>query len=244
MIDFIVWSRSNRNIVLIGGAVVIVVGYFIWDADVIGKLQAYRIEGAKKEQIQSIAELTIIRDDISEDMLTEYTEKFNGSRDIFLTNPGVESYYAINNIAQIKKLVGDLDGAEEAWIYAHELSPNSYLVNGNLAQLYMFDLRNYEKAEEFYLKAIAPENISGTGNLATYISDLYTLYHDIEKDDAKAEGILKRGLERLPDDTYLNFLTARFYRGKGDTVNARRYYDKVVALDPSNVIARKELESL
>lgn len=244
MIELPVFLKHKRYLALGGVALIIAGGYFIWDADIIGKLEAKRQLKNEKNRIERIAALKIVKSDISNETLSEYTEKFNGSRDIFLRNPGLESYFAINNIAQIKKFLGDLPGAEEAWLYAHELSPNSYLVNGNLAQFYMFDVRNYAKAEEFYLKAIAPEQIGATGNLNTFITDLYTLYKDIYNDDANAEGILKRGLERLPDDPYLNFLTARFYREKGDTTNARRYYEKVVALDPSNSLAKEELQSL
>ena len=58
------------------------------------------------------------------------------------------------HIGILKKRLKDYPGAEEAWLEAVEYNPEQYLAYGNLADFYLFNLSQYEKAEEFYKEVL------------------------------------------------------------------------------------------
>lgn len=90
----------------------------------------------------------------------------------------------------LRKLLGDYDGAIEAWQFVNLIRPNNFVSFGNLGDIYTLYLKDSGKAEENYLKAL--EN----GPEQTYLyQKVYEFYRYAMKDDIKAKEILKKGIK-------------------------------------------------
>ncbi len=107
----------------------------------------------------------------------------------------IDSWIAIGNIWQSG---GNYEAAIEAWEYAYALAPLEELSMINLGGLYFRYIKNYEKAEESYKKAL--EINSKYPPLYYNIAELY-LYG--MKDRTKAIEIAEMGLRELPSDASL-----------------------------------------
>jgi hypothetical protein len=104
-----------------------------------------------------------------------------------------------------RKIAGDFDGAIEAWNYVAEVAPTdvSATAHGNLADLYMYFLKDYAKAETRFNQAITLN-----GHVIEYYRALFYLYKDIYKDKTKAQATLTLGLKNNPDNADLLQLRA------------------------------------
>lgn len=98
----------------------------------------------------------------------------------------------------LRKLVGDFEGAREAWEYANALSPTNYVSYSNLGALFSQDLKDNLSAEKNYLIAI--KNGSNMPYVYYNVAEFYNLY---VKDKAKAIDILEKGLKVNPGDKTL-----------------------------------------
>lgn len=196
------------------------------------------------ERIEQIATLDFTKRDkeISEEKREEYEEKFRADAAKFLNNPGSAiAFWPLIEIAQIKQLIGDYDGAEQALIWAEELQPKSYLVHGNLGNLYFRHYQDFAKAEEYYLKAIE----EGNPKTVFYYFELHEIYRYFYKQETSlAEDILKRGIETHPDETNLMAVLADYYKGLGRFHESKEYYQKILEINPDSQVAQRGLESL
>jgi tetratricopeptide (TPR) repeat protein len=97
------------------------------------------------------------------------------------------------------KQVDDYEGAALAWEYASALRPSNHVSFTNLGNLYHLYLKDYKKAEENFLTAIAnkPDHIIGYLELHSLYRDSYT-----EKSDL-ADDILQQGLLANPGNEEL-----------------------------------------
>jgi len=139
------------------------------------------------------------------------------------------------NIGILKKRLLDYSGTEEAWQNAISYNPDQSLAFGNLADLYLFDLGQYEKAEEYYLKVLDMR----TDNYGYYVGlvSLYR-YNMTEKVDL-IEGIMIKGAENSPAEAenyymYLaNYFASGYDNNGGDNKEKARYYrQKTLELNP------------
>jgi tetratricopeptide (TPR) repeat protein len=143
-------------------------------------------------------------------------------------------------LASLRKLIGDNEGAREVWEFATILRPESYVAFHNLGELYGFTLNNYPKAEENFLTSIAlePKNLDAYKSLAT----LYQ--HRYKEKQTQTSDILLRGIEEFPKESSLLVMLARYYAASNNLAEARKYYEKAIALEPENTGLKKELNTL
>ncbi len=94
-----------------------------------------------------------------------------------------------------RKLLGDYEGARQAWEYASLLRPQSPASFSNLGILYGYYLKDAPKAEKSFLRAI--ENDPKDINL---YFQTYDFYKDVMKDSTKAKAIIETGLKNNPAD--------------------------------------------
>lgn len=99
-----------------------------------------------------------------------------------------------------RKIGSDFAGAIEAWDYAAAVAPDEMRATayGNLADLYLYFLKEYDKAEADFKQAIALNP-----HIIDYYRTLYYLYRDIRNDPAKEAAILAQGLEANPGNADL-----------------------------------------
>lgn len=109
-----------------------------------------------------------------------------------------------------RKIGGDYAGAIEAWDYVAAVAPNDVraVAYGDLADLYMYFLKEYTKAEANYKQAIAL-----APNVIEYYRAMFYLYRDIFKDTAKAQAILTQGLKSNPNNSDLLQLQSKLDTG-------------------------------
>lgn len=139
-----------------------------------------------------------------------------------------------------RKILGDYDGAYEAWNYATLLAPGEEVAYLNLANLYDLSLGNYAQAELYYKKGleINPKNTQ------TY-QNLFEMYrYRYGKNPSAAEDILKLGIAKNPEALDLFVLLARFYDEVDRAADARAEYDLAIELarKQGNASAATELE--
>lgn len=98
----------------------------------------------------------------------------------------------------LKKLLGDYNGARDAWEFAAAIRPKDSISRHNLGNLYWQNFKDFKKAEENYLISLElnPKDISAYVDL----SNIY--YYDL-KDKTKAKNILNRGLKNNPNNEEL-----------------------------------------
>ncbi|PJE60023.1 MAG: hypothetical protein COU85_00515, partial [Candidatus Portnoybacteria bacterium CG10_big_fil_rev_8_21_14_0_10_44_7] len=134
------------------------------------------------------------------------------------------------NIGLLKKRLKDYPGAEAAWLKAIDYNPEQSLAYGNLADFYLFDLGEYQKAEEYYLKVLSMR------------TDYYGYYHGLaslyrynmtEKRD-QIEGLMLGAAENLPTEAgnYYMYLSDYFYREGNDLTKSKYYAGKTLEVSP------------
>jgi len=136
----------------------------------------------------------------------------------------------------LKKNAGDYEGAKEAWEYVVQIRPEDYVAYNNLGDLYHYYLKDYPKAEFYFKKVVElkPDYLQTYTNL----HDLYKFLYK-EKSDL-ADDILLEGIKNNPQDYYLRIFLASYYKDQGDKINARKYYEEALQLNPPNKAAVEE----
>ena len=100
-----------------------------------------------------------------------------------------------------RKGIDDYEGAKQAWEYATLINSDNFVVRGNLGDLYAYYLKDNQKAEENYLKALE----LGPGQVYLYYktAEFYQLFL---KDEQKARDIVQTGLKLNPNSADLQSL--------------------------------------
>lgn len=180
--------------------------------------------------------------EISEETVNKYEKKFLAASEIFLKNPySSESFWPLIEIAQIKELIGDYQGDEQALLWAEELEPQSYVVQGNLGNLYFRYYQNFAKAEEHYLKAVASDD----KGIIPYYLELHEIYqHFYKQETSLAEEILKQGLNKFTDETSLMAVLADYCQKSGRIQEAKDHYRKILEINPESQAAKQGLKNL
>jgi tetratricopeptide (TPR) repeat protein len=232
--------KSKKDIIIIIMSIVIVAalsGYYYFQAQISTE------EEVLSEKINSIAAFSIVRGDLDEATKQRFGEQFDALRTKFLNDQSITNFFVINAMGRIKQDVGDYRGAEEAFLFAYKLDPNGYIINGNLANLYHYGLKDYDKAERFYLDTLSIDGIQ-EGNHYTYFAEAYELYFYRIEDNLKAGALIERALTELPDNIRILTLSAGYYKDIGDITRAKELYETVLSLEPDNTFARQALESI
>lgn len=95
-----------------------------------------------------------------------------------------------------RKMIGDYEGAKEAWEYAKLVSPDNFVVRGNLGDLYAYYLKDNEKAELNYKEALE----RGPSQVYLYFKTV-EFYRDFLNDISKAKEVAQTGfnITKSPD---------------------------------------------
>jgi len=144
-------------------------------------------------------------------------------------------YLSWINVGILKKRLGDNPGAEKAWLKAIDYNPDRSLAYGNLADLYLFSMGEYEKAEEYYQKVLSIR----TDNF-THYHGLVSLYrYNMTERANLIEGIMIEGAEANPTkaENYYMYLANYFAEGPdnkgGNNKEKAKYYtQETLKLNP------------
>ena len=133
-------------------------------------------------------------------------------------------------VGLLKKIIGDFEGARDAWEYAGIIQPKNSLSFSNLGELYWRYLHEYIKSETNFRISIKhkPEDMQN------YVS-LAELYHYSFKEKAGlADDVLLEGLQNNPGDGTLMRRLAYLYEQRGEWASALSWWEKVLASAPDD----------
>jgi len=131
------------------------------------------------------------------------------------------------NLAAQYKIIEDYERTRDILEFLDMAFTNSDTVLNNLGNLYHYDLKNYPKSEESFLKAVG----NNADNVQAYIG-LHELYkYSYKQDTDLAIDTLVEGIEANPRSTDLLITLASYYKergnmSKGDQTNAKKYYEQ------------------
>lgn len=143
-------------------------------------------------------------------------------------------------VGLLKKVIGDFEGARDAWEYAGVISPKNSVSFANLGELYWRYLPNFPKSEANF--KISIKNKPNDSSTYMSLSDLYR-YSFVEKKDL-ADDVLLEGVNANPNSIDLMKQLARLYEFEGKYVLAVTWLQKVLAADSSNAEVATEIEVL
>src|SRR3989344_7028703 len=83
--------------------------------------------------------------------------------------------YPWYDLGAYRRVIGDFEGAAEAWNFVPLIRPDDFIAYHNLGDLYGFYVKDYPKSEDNYLKSIKnnPANIQAYLDLAVIYGSVY-----------------------------------------------------------------------
>lgn len=115
------------------------------------------------------------------------------------------------NLGIWRKTLGDYEGAKEAWEFVTLIRPNDPVAFHNLGDLYSQYLKDFPKAEQYYLIAIEKD----TGHNAFFFIKLYEFYRYYVKKLDLAEKTLLDAIKANPGDEQLKAVLDDFRKEIG-----------------------------
>ncbi|HEY4515163.1 MAG TPA: hypothetical protein VJJ22_03330 [Candidatus Paceibacterota bacterium] len=91
------------------------------------------------------------------------------------------------------KIAGDNTGAVTIWLYLTKAFPDAYEPYANLADMYVYTLKDYKLAETYLDLAIS----KAKNNISLYRNS-YEFYRRVKGDDVKAKAVLQAGITANP----------------------------------------------
>lgn len=140
-----------------------------------------------------------------------------------------------------RKIIGDYEGALQAWLFLSEIRPNSFVPLHNIGDLYAFVLKNHQKGEQYLLASLELND----GNTQGYVA-LATLYQNVPelgKTD-RVDDILLRGLKVDAVNPLLLTTLAGYYRDSGSRDLALDYFKRALEVLPDNSGILQEIAEL
>lgn len=234
-------KKSKGLVWIITALIVIVGGYFVFTQFNNGGTTTPSGEDPRLAELQeSIEAAPVVGENLP--FTEEQVETFKGQlveTQQQVKDVNYDTLQGLNTIAQLKRQLGDINGAIAAWEYANIVRPGNSLSFSNLAALYHFDLNEFEKAEEMYRISVNND----PDDLLT-IRNFYELYHYATKDDTKAAELLAEARENNPEAEDMFTLSGRFYKEIGDNEKSIEMYEQALVINPANDAVNRELQKL
>lgn len=175
---------------------------------------------------------------MSQESLARAKEKINNAVNLIEANYDYDAPWL--ELGAYRRMIGDNDGALEAWQFLSKIRPFAHVSYHNIGDLYAFTIRDYEQGEKYLLKSI----LVGPGNIQGYLA-LANLYSVPEfGKQSEVPKILLKGIDNNPEFPDLYAVLGSYYRDHNDIANAIKYFEKALLLNPDNASVRNEINSL
>lgn len=151
-----------------------------------------------------------------------------------LGKPGYDDAATWLNIGLYKKALQDFKGTEAAWQKSISLRKEPVIATANLADLYLYYLRDYIKAEEYYKRALSLNPV----NFALYegLANLYR--YEMTGKIGEVEAVMNQGaiLDSRNTMNYYLYLVDFFDKEGKSSLKKMEYISKVKSLNPSQEV--------
>ncbi len=139
---------------------------------------------------------------------------------------------AYSNTGSMYYYLGEFDRAADRYAMAANLTPNDYLLWGNLADAYSFSDNKKSVAPVAYRRAIelAEQSLAINASDTDALSDMAYYYSRINQSE-KAKKIDARARSQAPDDMYVYYNSALIHAGLGETDDALTALERAIELD-------------
>lgn len=201
--------------------------------------------GGEEQTTDSFFNFKVVRTDLTNEQIENYRQEFNQDIKEITATADKFNFDAFNNMALIKQILYDYEGARDIWQYVGEKRPANSLSFYNLGLLYANDLKDNEAAERNLLQAL--KNAAGeTGNEQYYygIADFYTYNYPAKKTELEKILLAALETEQYKSNQNVISLLAKYYQDNGQKDLALKYWQKVLALDPNNAAVKATIKSL
>lgn len=143
-------------------------------------------------------------------------------------------------IGLLKKIIGDYEGARDAWEYAGVIRPLNSVSFANLGELYWRYSPDYPKSEKNFLTSI--KNKPDDSSTYISLSDLYFYSYSEKKD--RADDILLEGIQANPEDINLMKWLASLYEREKEYASALEWWKKVLAQNPADAAVKQAITDI
>ena len=176
------------------------------------------------------------------------TKRYSEAADVFnqilLKNPTAENYSAL---AYIYSQEGNLDKGREAYDKALEKAPNNLSILMAIGGMYAKDPTDVRMKDAYQLAATEAEKVGNKDVQGQAEFRVGHHYYSV-KDYATAVPRLLKATTLIADNAVfrkdLYLLLAVSYHQQQDLPNAKKWYQKVLEVDPSNKTAKDMLEKI
>lgn len=230
-------AKKIQVVVLV--IVILIIGYFVWQ-------EFFNKESrVTPSNTESFYIFKVGRTDLTAEQVANYRQEFEVDSQIVTATAEKFNFDALNNMAQIKNILHDYEGARDIWEYVSAQRPKNSLSFFNLGLLYASVLKNNELAEKNFLQALA--NAEGeTGNEQYYyaLADFYN--YNMPEKKTELEKILLAALETEPYKESMGVITllAKYYGNNNQKDLALKYWQRTLVLSPDNVDIKTEINNL
>lgn len=140
----------------------------------------------------------------------------------------------------LKKVIGDFEGARDAWEYAGVIRPQNDVSFANLGELYWRYLHLYLQSEINFKISIK----NNPSNVGTYVSLSDVYYYSLKEKYDLADDILLQGIAVNPQSVDLPRALGRLYERMGQYALALEWWSNVLTAEPENKEVASVIESL
>lgn len=140
----------------------------------------------------------------------------------------------------IKKVIGDYEGARDAWEYAGIIRPFNSVSFSNLGEIYWRYLPNLPRSEKNFKTSI--KNKPDDFSVYISLSDLY--YYSYKEKKDLADDVLLEGMAANPDNANFPRAIAALYERDGNFVKAVEWWKKVLVSEPDNTAVAAAIKAL
>ena len=133
-------------------------------------------------------------------------------------------------IGLLKKVIGDFEGARDAWEYAGVIRPQNSISFSNLGELYWRYVPDFPRSEMNFRTAI----INNLGDVMVYVSLSHLYLYSYTEKFTLADEVIQEGLAANPDAIDLLKALARVYEVQKDYAHAIEAWERVLASEPGN----------
>ena len=174
----------------------------------------------------------VIPEDVDEATRVVMQTKIDNTKAMYEDKPDIwETWIAIGNL---KVLLGDYEGAIAAYRESISLQSNNILGYRNIAEVYKNNLRDYEKAQEFYGLAIEVNPLDPESYIAKALIEEFQL-NDIES----AERAYLAGLAKTGNNFEILNRALIFYERNNQPQKAAEIQKKINELYPDSAAAQE-----